>query len=105
MRQERQKYQDQIEAQFRDLDQRIDDLAARIEKENSEARTKARGREYRDKSQQEIAELQRKREIARRKLENLRNSSQDAWQDMKVGIDAAMRDLKSAYDQAASHFQ
>jgi hypothetical protein len=35
----------------------------------------------------------------------LQDSGQAAWGDVKVGIDAALRDLETAYHQAASRFK
>jgi TolA-binding protein len=102
---ERQRYQDQIEAKLRELDREIDALTSRIKEESSEDRTKARQQEYRIKVQQQMAELRRKRDTTQRQLDRLQNSSQDAWKDMKVGIDAALQDLQAAYDRAASDFK
>jgi hypothetical protein len=104
-RQQRQMYQDQVEAKLRELDHEIDALTQKIENESHGDSTKARQEEYRAKAQQQVAELNRKREAARRELDRLKSSSQDAWQDMKVGINAAMQDLKAAYDRAAAQFK
>jgi TolA-binding protein len=104
-RQQRQMYQTQIEAKLRELDHEIDALTKKIENENSEDRTRARQQEYRAKAQQQMAELDRERAAARRQLDRLQNSGQDAWQDVKVGIDAAVQDLQAAYDRAASEFK
>lgn len=93
---ERQIYQEKAEAQLRDLDQKIDDLKAKLRTEK-------------DVDQKEInrqmSDLHRKRVVAQRDLERLKNSSQAAWQDMKAGLESAMNDLENAYNQAASHFK
>ena len=89
-------YQDKAEAKLRDLDQQIDTLETKIGKENKVERKQL---------DQQMAELERKRDIAHQKLERLETSSQEAWGDMKSGIDAAMDDLEAAYQQAASHFK
>jgi hypothetical protein len=104
-RQQRLRYQDQIEAKLHGLDHEIDALTQKIENETSEDRTKARQQEYRAKAQQQLAELDRKREAARRQLNKLKDSGQDAWQDMKGGIDAALQNLQAAYDRAAAEFK
>jgi hypothetical protein len=52
-----------------------------------------------------MADLDKKREAAHLRLEKLKNSSQEAWVDMKLGIDSAMDDLENAYQRAASHFK
>ena len=94
-RQEKQMYQDKIEAKLRDLDQQIDALKVKIGKQN---------RVDRKQLQQQMAELDRKRVAAHQELEKLKNSSEEAWQDMKAGIEAAIGDLETAYERAASHF-
>lgn len=94
-RQQRLAYQAKIEVKLRDLDREVDQLKSKAEQ------NKADGKQL----DQRMAELERKREIAHQKLERLRTSSQEAWADMKVGIDAAMQDLESAYDKAAADFK
>jgi TolA-binding protein len=95
-RQEKQMYQDRVETNLRDLDRKIDVLKAKIAKANKVDRKQL---------DQEMAELDRKSEIAHQKLERLQISSQEAWVNMKAGIDSAMDDLETAYKQAVSHFQ
>ncbi len=94
-RHQRLAYQAKIEAKLRDFDREVDQLKSKAEQ------NKADGKQL----DQRMAELERKREIAHQKLEKLRTSSQEAWADMKAGIDAAMQDLESAYDKAAADFK
>ncbi len=95
-RRDRQQYQEKIEAKLRELDQEIDALKAKTAKQSKVARKQLN---------QQMSELDQKREVAHQEFEKLRNSSQGAWQDMKAGIDAAMDDLETAYERAASHFK
>jgi len=95
-RQEKQMYQDKIEAKLRDLDQRIAALKVKVEKEKKVDRKEI---------DQELEELDRKRAILRQELEKLKSSTELASQDMKAGIDAAMEDLEAAYERAAAHFK
>ena len=95
-RHERQMYQDKIEKELRNLDQEIDTLKTKIGSHN-----KVEGKRL----IQEMAELDRKRETAQKDFETLKNSSQEAWRDMRTGVDAAMEDLEMAYEQASSHFK
>lgn len=94
-RQQRLIYQAKIEAKLRYLDREIDELKTEMEQ----------SRVDRNQYDQRMAELERKRKLAHEKLERLKTSSQEAWVDMKAGIDAAMDDLESAYQKAASHFK
>jgi DNA repair exonuclease SbcCD ATPase subunit len=95
-RQEKQIYQDRAEAKLRDLDQQIDTLEAKMKKETKVERKQL---------DPQIAELERKRDVAHQKLEKLKTSSQEAARDMMAGIDAALEDLKTAYERAASDFK
>ncbi len=95
-RQEKQVYQQQVEARLRELDEEIDALKIKM---------RAQKEVDRKQLEQPMAELDRKRAACHRDLEKLKNSSEDAWRDLKVGIDAAMDDLEAAYEQAASHFR
>ena len=96
VRQEKQMYQDQAGAKLRDLDQQIDTLRTKAAKESKVDRRQL---------DREMAELERKRDEAHQRLEKLNTSSQEAWKDMKVGIEAAMDDLQAAYQRAAAHFK
>ena len=94
--QERQAYQDRVEARIRELDQEIDALKIKMG---------VKSQEERKQLEQPMAELERKRLAAHRDLEKLKNSSEDAWQDMKAGMDAALDDLEAAYEKAATQFR
>lgn len=93
---QRQVFQAKAQVELRDLDRKIDDLKARLRTEK-DVDQKQINRQMND--------LERKRMAAQRDLVKLENSSQAAWQDMKAGLESAMHDLESAYDQAASHFK
>jgi hypothetical protein len=93
---DKQAYQDKIEAKLRELDQEITALKAKATKQGKDA-----GRE----ADQQLPELERKYEIARQKFEKFKESSQGAWEDMKTGIDAAVKDLQAACNRAATHFK
>lgn len=93
---ERQQYQEKIEAKLRELDGEIAALKAKSARQGKES-----GKDF----NQQIAELEQKVKDARQKFDKLKESSQGAWQDMKVGIDAAVKDLQTAYGRAAMHFK
>jgi len=96
-RQQRQEFQDKAEAELRELDREVEALRARV--------ANSVNKDDRDQMNRQISELDRKRAEARAQLEKLKNSSQEAWQDMEAGFDAAMHDLETAYDQASSRFK
>src|SRR5690348_16068530 len=75
---ERQKYQEDIESRLREIRERIETLKAKAARQGQEAQKEL---------DQQLPELKRKYDAAQKKYEKLKNSSQDAWQDMKTGID------------------
>jgi TolA-binding protein len=93
---ERKQYQEKTEAKLRELDKEIAKLKVKVAKQDSEA-----GKQI----EQQMADLEQKREAAGQQLQKFKKSSQDAWQDMKEGINAAINDLQAAYSRAASHFK
>jgi hypothetical protein len=93
---QRRAYQDKIEASLRQLDGKIGDLEVAAKKAKGEARVE---------KEQAIGEIQQKRAAAARKLEMLKSSSQDAWAEIKVGLDAAIAELEKAYERAKFHFE
>jgi hypothetical protein len=95
-RRERQMYRDRAQTKRRELDRQIDALRERIRNGTKEQRREL---------ERQMPDLDQRREIARQKLERLETSSQEAWADMKSGIDAAMDDLEAACKRANSHFQ
>jgi len=94
--QQRSRYQEEAEAKLRELNRKIDTLNSKANKQASEAR-----KEF----DRQMAELNQKREIVRQRLEKLKNSTQQAWRDMKPELDAAMKNLAAAYQRAAADFK
>ncbi len=94
-KQDRKQYQDKINTQLRELDREIDALKTKAAQQGKEAKREL---------DQRLPELDKKRAVAQQKFEELQNSSQEAWQDMRVGLSVAMRDLEAAYKRAASRF-
>lgn len=52
-----------------------------------------------------IEDLRTKQEAARLKLEELELAGDDAWEDLKAGIESAWDDLEDAFKLAASRFK
>jgi transketolase len=53
--------------------------------------------------QESINELEKKKEAAREKLATLRVATDEKWNAVKSGVDAALDDVKSSYRKALSH--
>lgn len=52
----------------------------------------------------QITSLRLKRDLARLKLSEIKDASEEAWEDVKVGAEGAWADLKDAMEKAKSHF-
>ncbi len=92
---ERIEYQKKVEARLRRLNRQVEAL----KKQASQ-----RGEEARKQLDVELKELDRKQAAAEQELKKLKNSSGKAWQDLKPGLEAAMKDLEAAFKRAASEF-
>jgi len=94
--QQREQYQKGVEDELKRLRHEIAALQARAPK-NGDA--------LRKQFDQQMAELTRKRDLAERKCAQLEKSGQKAWQEMKPGLDAAVKDLQQAYQRAVGEFK
>jgi len=94
--QQKDQYQEKAEARIRELSRKIDELNAQASKE---------GKEVRKRLEPQVAALDRQRAAAQQQLEKLKNTSQQAWRDMKPNLEAAMKNLQDAYERAARDFK
>ncbi|HSR49897.1 MAG TPA: hypothetical protein VLV83_03660 [Acidobacteriota bacterium] len=85
---DRKDYQRRMEDRFNDLSARIDDLLAQAE---SSAR-------------RECEQLPRRLRTARRKLDELGRESEEAWKDLRPGLENAWKELRQAVQQASGRF-
>ena len=93
---QRAQYEEKAEAKLRELNRRIEEL-------NSKAGPQAKS--ARKQLDRQVAELDQRRAALQQQLEKFKNTTQEAWRDAKPGIDAAMRDLETAYQRAAADFK
>jgi nucleotide-binding universal stress UspA family protein len=89
-------YVQKIEAQLKDWRGKIDALKTKAESSRAEVKTKYL---------EQVEELRRKQETARKKLQEIKGSSGKAWVDMKGGVDQALAELKRSLTQAISRFK
>lgn len=89
-------YQKKIEAQLKEWDKQLDQLMAQMRKMGVEARTKV---------ESELANLKSKRATAQKKLDEVRNRSEDAWEDLTDGVEKAWDDISDALGKVAARFK
>ena len=89
-------YVKKVQAQLDELDADIKKLKARADKAGANAQL-----EYK----KQIETLKRKQQKAGDKLAELKASSDDAWEDLREGLDAAKTSLSSAIKSATARFK
>jgi len=92
---EKEAYQQKIEARIAEWNAEMDKLRAQAKGLAAEGRIEAESR---------LQDLTIKKEAAEAKLAELRNAGGDAWQELKSGIDRAVRELDESVKRAASKF-
>ena len=92
----RRAYQEKAEAEMRAWSARIEELLAKAEAQ------KAAGKiEYYDR----LEKLRDQRDSLRQQLAELRESGDEAWDEMKEGFEKAHRELSTAFHSAVERFR
>lgn len=89
-------YQEKIDVQLKEWTAKIDALKAKADKAKADAQVI-----YKEK----VENLRAQQEAARGKFQELKDSGEDAWEEIKVGLDNALEDLKGAFNRAKSKFK
>ncbi|WP_163339045.1 hypothetical protein [Desulfopila sp. IMCC35008] len=85
-----------LHAKIDEWDTEIDRLSAKAAMVEAESR---------EDYYQQIAEMKAKRSQINEKLEKVRQSGENAWEDLKSGIDLALESMNEALRSAASRFK
>ena len=86
--------QKNLSGKMTEFDKQLSDLKAKSARAGEKAKSEWTGT---------LADLQKKKEAAADKLEQLKHSSTDRWQDFKAGVDAAFADLENSLKDAFAH--
>jgi len=92
---EKQHYIDKAKARLEQWEAEIDKLKARMDEAGADARI-----EYRE----ELDDLRKRRTEAKEKLSKLADAGDDAWDDVRQGLEAAWDKAESAFKKARSRF-
>ncbi len=87
----KQTYQQEKEKQLEEIDTRLRSLEASLEQMESQAKI-----EY----QRQLKTLQLQRQELAAKIASLKDSSEQAWTDLKLGIELALNDLTQGISEA-----
>jgi hypothetical protein len=89
-------YQKKLQAQLKEWDAKLDLLSAKAQKVAADARIN-----YED----ELVALRSKRAEAHRVLAELGTRGENAWEDMKDGVDTAWDAMSQALERVAARFK
>jgi multidrug resistance efflux pump len=92
----REEYQGKMEAQLSEWGADIDRLKARADKAAADTR-----QGYYD----QIDALRAKEALLQEKLQELKTSGDDAWGDLKEGLDSSWNQVKDSFNKAAARFK
>jgi hypothetical protein len=96
MKDKRKAYEEKIDAQLKEWNTEIALLNAKADKAKAEAKI-----EY----YKTIETLQGKQDKARMKLQEIRTTSDDGWEDLKTGAENVWTEVNSAFQSAATRFK
>ena len=91
----RHEYIEKFKNKLDEWDADIGELEAQAQK------TKA---ELKFELEDQITSLKVKRDIAKLKLSEITDASEEAWEDVKTGAEEAWADIRTAIEKARSHF-
>lgn len=92
-------YTKKMKAKFDDLN-----YTWNVERNKLEAKAQHAKVEVKKKFEEQLKTLQEKREKMSQKLDQVDTASEDAWKDIKEGVDNAWKSLNEAIKKARSHF-
>jgi chromosome segregation ATPase len=92
-------YLEKMKAKFDDLNYKWN-----IERNKLEAKAQNAKVEVKKKFEEQLKTLQKRREKMSQKLDQIDVASEDAWRDIKEGVDNAWQSLNEAIKKARSHF-
>ena len=89
-------YRQKFEAKLKELKAQIGVLEAKAEQVKAESKLELK---------EQIQNLRRKRDSLDTNLDQLKQSSGDAWKDLKAGLESAREELKGALGKAMDQFK
>jgi chromosome segregation ATPase len=92
----RNEFVNKMKEQLDEFNRKLDDL----EKKRADY-----GEEARARFDKRITELKEKRREASKRLDEINQAGDKAWEDLKTGATAAWKSLQESFEQARSHFK
>jgi len=92
----REEHIDQLAAQLKEWSAKIDELESKASAAKADVKT---GYEH------QIKQLKDKRDVATKRLQELKGASAEAWDTLKAGAETAWSDLSKAVTEAKEKFK
>jgi nucleotide-binding universal stress UspA family protein len=89
-------YQGKVEIQLKEWGAKIEELKAKTQKSKADLKSKY---------EKQIEDLQAKQTVVQQKLRELRESGEEAWEGLKIGIEKSLDELKGSLDRAFLTFR
>jgi chromosome segregation ATPase len=93
--QDKKSYLQMLAEQLQELDTELDELKLQAHLAKAEAQ---------DELQKQIEELRSKKEMAQGKLKQLQEAGDEAWDDLKTGVEKSWTELRGAFRSAIAKF-
>jgi len=93
--QDKKSYLEMLADQLREWDTEIDELKVKAHLAKADAK---------DEFAKQLEELRAKREAAQSKLQQLQDAGDEAWDDIKAGVEKSWTEMKGAFRSALSKF-
>jgi archaellum component FlaC len=93
--QDKKSYLQMLAEQLQELDTELDELKLKAHLAKADAQ---------DELQKQIEELRSKKEMAQGKLKQLQDAGDEAWDDIKAGVEKSWTELRGAFRSAISKF-
>jgi hypothetical protein len=84
-------YQQKVEAKIEQVNAQIDSYLSKIDETKADTKLEIKN---------QLDDLTNQRKTVERKFEEIRNAGQDAWSDMRSGLDDAIDELEASFKQA-----
>lgn len=88
--------QGEMEKKLQDWGAKLDEMKAKADQSGADTKAQLDGK---------IEALTVKRDAMQQRLADLKGSSDEAWDSMKTGLQAAWNDLSDAFEEAAAKFK
>ncbi len=88
--------QGEMEKKLQDWGAKLDEMKAKADQSGADTKAQLEGK---------IEALTVKRDAMQQQLADLKGSSDEAWQIMKTGLQAAWNDLSDAFEEASTKFK